>query len=276
MARVTGILENLEGKLDDNFTIVRRPTGSFTYPAHIRQPRRLSRKQLAIRERQSHNNALWRALKESGHTYFEGNKPAYYRFMSLNMESPIPYIPKHQFHSGNALLLPNMILSEGPLKPVGYQLGEVDNPTAAADTPGTIPALITDLTKTEAQKDQLLLYVLRQRVITHQDWPDQFYLHISAVPITLGQDIEIPHVGIVRLINVPSTLLMPFPSKSGTLALIGDIFADPMLGFGIVRINKGHASTQHVVTRCTYYEQYTTEEALQAAAKSYKGLTGER
>lgn len=28
-------------------------------------------------------------------------------------------------------------------------------------------------------------------------------------------------------------------------------------------------------TRCTYYEQYTTEEALQAAAKSYKGLTGD-
>ena len=49
-----------------------------------------------------------------------------------------------------------------------------------------------------------------------------------------------------------------------------------MLGFGIVRINKGHASTQHVVTRYTYYEQYTTEEALQAAAKSYKGLTDER
>lgn len=118
--------------------------------------------------------------------------------------------------------------------------------------------------------------MLQQRVITHKDWPDQFYLHISAVPITLGQDIEIPHLGTVRLVTVPSTLLMPFPNKSGTIALIGNLLADPMLGFGIVRLEKGHASTQHVVTRCTYYEQYTTEEALQAAAKSYKGLTGER
>jgi len=36
-----------------------------------------------------------------------------------------------------------------------------------------------------------------------------------------------------------------------------------------------HTSRQRVVTRCTYYERYTTEEALQAAAKSYGGLTGE-
>jgi hypothetical protein len=48
-----------------------------------------------------------------------------------------------------------------------------------------------------------------------------------------------------------------------------------MLGFALVRLKDGHASRQHVVTRCTYYERYTTEEALQAAAKSYKGLTGE-
>ena len=39
--------------------------------------------------------------------------------------------------------------------------------------------------------------------------------------------------------------------------------------------NASHASRQRVVTRCTYYERYTTEEALQAAAKSYGGLTGE-
>ena len=46
-----------------------------------------------------------------------------------------------------------------------------------------------------------------------------------------------------------------------------------MLGFALVRIKDGVASHQRVVTRCTYYEKYTTEEALQAAAKSYGGLT---
>ena len=223
MARVKGILEDLHGRLDDNFTICHRGDTTFTRPAHIRQPHRLSRKQLLIRERQSHNNALWRALKESGHVYFEANKPAYNHFMAINMQSPVPYIPKQQFHSGNALLLPGMVLSDGPLTPISYQLDEVDGQSA----------LLTDLTKKEAQKFTLLLYV------------------------------------------VPPTLLTPYQSKSGTLALVGPRFADPMLGFGLVRLKDGHASRQRVVTRCTYYERYTTEEALQAAAKSYGGLTGE-
>ena len=46
-----------------------------------------------------------------------------------------------------------------------------------------------------------------------------------------------------------------------------------MQGFGIVRVKEGHASPHRVVTKCTSYEQYTTEEALQAAAQSYGGLT---
>lgn len=76
-----------------------------------------------------------------------------------------------------------------------------------------------------------------------------------------------------QFVRVPSTLLTPYKSKDGCLALIGAQFADPMLGFGLVHVKDGHASHQRVVTNCTYYERYTTEEALQAAAKSYGGLT---
>lgn len=57
------------------------------------------------------------------------------------------------------------------------------------------------------------------------------------------------------------------------MALTGDHFANPMMGFGVVRIADGHVSSQRVVTRCTYYERFTTEEAMQAAAKSYGGFT---
>ena len=49
--------------------------------------------------------------------------------------------------------------------------------------------------------------------------------------------------------------------------------ANTMLGFGLVHLTDGCAAPQCIVTRCTLYEQYTTEEALQTAAKSYKGLT---
>jgi hypothetical protein len=42
-----------------------------------------------------------------------------------------------------------------------------------------------------------------------------------------------------------------------------------VVGFGLVQVINGKASSQRVVTHCTYYEKYTTEEAIQAAAKSY-------
>lgn len=73
----------------------------------------------------------------------------------------------------------------------------------------------------------------------------------------------------------PSTLLSPYKNIKGTLAIAGPRFADPMLGFALVRLKNGRASHQRVVTRCTYYERFTTEEALQTAAKSYGGLTGD-
>ncbi len=41
----------------------------------------------------------------------------------------------------------------------------------------------------------------------------------------------------------------------------------------LVRVEGGRCSSQSLVTRCRYYEQFTTEEALQEAAESYGGLT---
>ena len=48
---------------------------------------------------------------------------------------------------------------------------------------------------------------------------------------------------------------------------------DDMKGWALVRVYGDRCSTQTLVTRCSLYEQYTTEEALQEAAKSYGGLT---
>ena len=112
MARVKGVLENIEGHLDV-LTFYRRDGATFVRPRHIYQPRRLSRGQLLIRERQSHNNALWRALKRTGHLFFEGGRAPYYRFMSVNMFSPVPYLEKGHIGSGCSLLLPEMRMKAG-------------------------------------------------------------------------------------------------------------------------------------------------------------------
>jgi hypothetical protein len=252
MARIDNDIMGIEGRVGGLTTYIRNGK-KYVRISTSRQPRRLSRQQLMVRERQSHNNALWRALKASGQVYMEGgdNTP-YNHFMAINMESPVPYFAKDQYHSGLALLLPRMVLSDGPLTPISYQLGDIDGKAA----------LFTDLTPKDLRNDEFLLYVLRQTVRRPQGWGEMPYLYITAEPIAPG-DFTL----------VPSTLLSPYRSVRGTLALVGDRFADPMLGFGLVRIKDSHASRQHVVTICTYYVQYTTEEALQTAAKSYGGLT---
>lgn len=253
MARITGILENMEGQLE-NLTFYKRGGTTFVRPRHIRQPRRLSRGQLLVRERLSHNNALWRALKRTGHVFFEGNKAPYYSFMSVNMFSPVPYLEDGHHASNYSLLLPEMVVSDGPLPTVGYQLGDVDRQ----------PALLTDLTKAAARKDTLLLYVLKQNVATWRGDEERFWISIDVETVTVD-----------NFVNVPSTLASPYKNVRGTLALVGDRYGDPMLGFALVHVKDGIASHQRVVTECTYYERYTTEAALQAAAKSYGGLTGE-
>ena len=66
-----------------------------------------------------------------------------------------------------------------------------------------------------------------------------------------------------------------FRVVDGRLALVGDDFADEMCGWALVHIRDSRCSSQRVVTRCTYYQQFTTEEAFEVAAESYGGLTKE-
>lgn len=254
MAIGTGLLESIEGHFagmtvykKNGKTIVRTRHNSY-------KAKRRSRGQFALRQRLTHTNALWRALSETKMVFFEGGSSPCHRFRSINRECPTVYLTKWMTINRNSLLLPNMALSDGPLLPISYQLGDVDGK----------PALLTDLTKTEARKYNFMLYVLEQEVCKQQLGADLFQLSIKVEP-----------VGIDDFINVPSTLLTPYKHIKGTLALVDDRFANNMLGFGLVRIKDGHASPQRVVTNCTYYEQFTTEEALQAAAKSYGGLTNE-
>ena len=174
--------------------------------------------------------------------------------MSLNMFSPVPYLEKGHIGSGCSLLLPEMVLSDGPLPAINYQIGDVEGR----------PALLTDLTKADARKGTLMLYVLKQNVAPCGAADEHFWLSITVETVAADS-----------FVVVPSTLMSPYKAVRGTLALVGDRYGDPMLGFGLVRVKDGLASHQRVVTNCTYYERYTTEEALQSAAKSYGGLTGE-
>ena len=124
-------------------------------------------------------------------------------------------------------------VSDGTLPPIQMQLGEVNG----------VPALLTDLKDGEWFRDEKL-------------W---FY--------TAVQDVESVRFSMRELSRRDMTVV------DGHLALIGDEYADEMKGWALVRVIGDRCSTQAIVTNCTYYRQYTTDEAFNESVKSYGGLT---
>ena len=89
MAEITkGPLKDATGHLG-GATIYQRGKKTFIRETHIVQPHRLSRTQLVLRERIAHNNILWRRLKATRHTHFEGGVDAYRRFIPNRSLGPI-------------------------------------------------------------------------------------------------------------------------------------------------------------------------------------------
>ena len=132
-----------------------------------------------------------------------------------------------------SFLMKGIPVSDGTLPPIQMQLGEVNG----------VPALLTDLKDGEWFRDEKL-------------W---FY--------TAVQDVESVRFSMRELSRRDMTVV------DGHLALIGDEYADEMKGWALVRVIGDRCSTQAIVTNCTYYRQYTTDEAFNESVKSYGGLT---
>ena len=192
-----------------------------------------SRKQFIQRQRMRHAMALWKELAHCQPMFTEG-KTHYLGFISLANRLPVVFMP-YNLGNGNTLLLPDMPVSDGTLPPIKQWLGEVD---------GTA-ALVTNL-KADTLRDgeKLMLYTATQ----------------SAKSMIVS-------------FKVREVMLDEFTEVDGFLALVGNDFSDEMKGWALVRVNGELCSSQGIVTRCTYYEQFTTEKALQKAAQSYGGLT---
>lgn len=202
------------------------------------QPRRNSRAQFIGRQRMKHCVSLWHELYGCNPTFAGGRSP-YTRFMSLSAQLPAVFLPQDGKLGEATLLLPGTPVSEGSLPAVGAKLGEA----------GGNPALVTSLRPgTLGRDERLWLYTFRQTV-----------------------ERQTPKVRITKE-ELPKKALV---TVDGALAMVDDRFADDDCGWAIVRTLDDNCSTESVVTRCTLYQSFTTEEALQAAAASYGGLTGE-
>lgn len=172
------------------------------------------------------------------HTSVPGPDVSLPSFLSLMHRTEIVFLPKGGPLDGATILLPDIPVSEGPMLTVKQHLGEVNGTSA----------LITNMTRDRLHRfDTLILY-------------------------TLTQDIDgTPRVHFKRR----EVMLDEMTETAEGLALVGEEFDDDMKGWALVHVRGESCSTQTVITRSTYYKQFTTEEALQIAAASYGGLTAD-
>ena len=191
------------------------------------QPKRRTRAQFIARQQLSHSSRLWTLLKWAAEPMFEGGATAYNRFISLMRRTPVVFTPRRGPVADATLLLPGMPVSDGVLPVVEQWLGEVD---------GTA-ALLTSMAAADLKRgDTLRLYTLRQTIESRKPM-----VRISAADLRVSD----------------------FETVDGRLALVNDDFADDMTGWALVHIRGTRCSSQSVVTRCTYYQPFTTDEALQ-------------
>lgn len=235
--KIKGIV--ITGRLKNSgITVYFRNGKAVARTAKSMQPKRRTRKQFVARQQMLHSTRLWTFLKCAGPPMFPAQPTAYNRFLSLMRRTEVVFLPQRGQLHGATMLLPEMPVSEGLMPTVKQDLGEVDGSTA----------LITNLSRNSLRKgDKLILYTLTQNI----QWiPRVFFSRREVTPNEMTETAE-------------------------GLALVGDEFADDMKGWALVHVHGKRCSTQTAVTHCTYYMQFTTEEALLTAAASYGGLTGD-
>ena len=216
-------------------TVYLRQGQMVTRTAYSMEKRSNTLAQFVQRQKMRHTIALWKMLKYCD-TWFTERATAYQNFASLANRLPAVYVTKVLMDQAS-FLMPGIPVSDGKLPTVKQELGVVDG----------VPALMTDLKAGEwPSNERLLLYTGVQEI-------DRF---LSRVRFSMK---EVSRADMTAV--------------DGHLALVGEDFADDMKGWALVRVVNDRCSPQTIVTRCTFYQQYTTEEALENAADSYGGLT---
>jgi len=232
--------------------------------------------QFKVRERMRHSIALWKSFNTPYEPLMEttGTTTAYNAFLRANSSLPTVYLTKQQARQGAALLMPGMVVSEGRLPKVEYDFavlagGErvvLTNLLTCIDAAGTQELTIgcnddlRQLLCNSSRNPQLLpgdrvrFYRFEQRM--EGDCPT---VKMTCCEMTLDNDPR----------QNPALRGWQFFSHEGRLAIGGT--DDENMGWAVVLFGEREksASTQRVLTTCRLYEQYTTGEALQAAAESY-------
>lgn len=188
-------------------------------------------KQFIQRQRMRHAIALWREL-EYCYPMFTEAKSAYNGFVSLANHLPAVFVNKYDAMHSPSFLMPGIPVSDGTLPEVKQHLGEV----------GGKAALITDI------RPFIKSYGMDLRLFTAEQINGTYpKVEFDVRSVTREELIE----------------------TGEGLALVGEEFADDNKGWALVLVKGENCSPQSIVTRCTLYQQFTTEEVMNEAAKTY-------
>ena len=188
-------------------------------------------KQFIQRQRMRHAIALWRGL-EFCYPMFTEAKSAYNGFVSLANHLPAVFVNKYDAMHSPSFLMPGIPVSDGTLPEVKQHLGEV----------GGKAALITDI------RPFIKSYGMELRLFTAEQINGTYpKVEFDVRSVTREELIE----------------------TGEGLALVGEEFADDNKGWALVLVKGENCSPQSIVTRCTLYQQFTTEEVMNEAAKTY-------
>lgn len=231
MRKETGI--KFEGSLrTDGITFYQKQGKTIMRSSSRSKSRGFTMKQFVQRQRMRHTVALWRQLEYCYPMFTEHASP-YNGFMSLANHLPAVFVTKQEALNHPSFLMPDIPVSNGVLPELKQWLGEVNG----------VPALMTNIKKYEApHADNLRLFIAEQT-----------------------KEYSTPTVRF-RVRNVLKEELVE--TETG-MALVGEEFADDNKGWAMVIVIGDRCSSQGIVTRCTLYQQYTTEEVRNEAAKTY-------
>ena len=216
----------------DGITFYQRGGKTIIRSSNSSKPHGFTIKQFIQRQRMRHATALWREL-EYCYPMFTEAKSAYNGFVSLANRLPAVFVTKYDAMRHPSFLMPGIPVSDGTLSQVQLRLGEV----------GGTAALITNIKRYETPfTETLKLYIAEQT-----------------------NECNFPRVKF----RVRSVLEEELVETENGLALVGDEFADDNKGWALVHVIGDRCSPQSIVTRCTLYQQFTTEEVMNKAAESY-------
>lgn len=218
-------------------TVYHRQGQLITRTSHSTERRSNTLRQFVYRQKMRHAVELWKMLRFCETKLFTRHRTAYQGFMSLANRLQAVYVPDDGLMGHASFLMPGIPMSDGTLPEVKQQLGEV----------GGIAALTTDLEANDyVDGEQLLLYTAEQCI-----------------------ENKLPRVRF----SMYGVSRSDMTETEGRLALVNEEFANEMKGWALVQVVGDRCSSQALVTRCNYYQPFTTGEALERAAQSYGGLT---